>query len=212
MRNFTKEIKIGLFLVLAVFVGIIFLTRTQNFTADPYTLKTYFNYAGGLSENSIVSLSGIEVGRVEAINFTYNPETKVEVVLSVSSKAKVHKDSIAYIGTQGFIGDSFVGLTPGTSEVPFVKSGDVIQSEDPIETRELMKKADAIAKKLDDTLVDVKKLAKNLNSTVEGNRTRVDNIVINLEQTSVNFNEFSEDIKKHPWKLLMKGKDSKSKK
>ena len=135
-----------------------------------------------------------------------------KVVLSVSSKAKVHKDSIAYIGTQGFIGDSFVGLTPGTSEVPFVKSGDVIQSEDPIETRELMKKADAIAKKLDDTLVDVKKLAKNLNSTVEGNRTRVDNIVINLEQTSVNFNEFSEDIKKHPWKLLMKGKDSKSKK
>jgi len=212
MRNFTKEIKIGLFLVLAVFVGIIFLTRTQNFTADPYMLKTYFNYAGGLSENAIVALSGIEVGRVEAINFKYNPETKVEVVLSVSKRAKVHKDSIAYIGTQGFIGDSFVGLTPGTSEVPFVKSGDVIQSEDPIETRELMKKADAIAKKLDDTLVDVKKLAKNLNSTVEGNRTRVDNIVINLEQTSVNFNEFSEDIKKHPWKLLMKGKDSKKKK
>ena len=62
-----------------------------------------------------------------------------------------------------------------------------------------MKKADAIADNLDKTLVQVKSL-------VADNKAKVDNIAANLEQTTANFKEFSEDIKEHPWKLLMKGK------
>ncbi len=211
MKKFTNEIKIGLFIVLALCAGFFLWARTQDFVADAYALKTHFSYAGGLRENAVVTLSGIEVGRVEEINFKYNPETKVELVLLIKKEAKIHSDAIAYIDTSGFVGDTYVGLTPGTSDYPFVKNGDVIASEDPVQTRELMKRADDISRKLSDTLIDVKKLAHNLNITVEGNRDNIDNIVENLEQTAVNFNEFSEDIKQHPWKLLMKGKEKKKK-
>jgi ABC-type transporter Mla subunit MlaD len=72
--------------------------------------------------------------------------------------------------------------------------------------RKLMKKADAISENLDKTLVEVKNLAANVNVVVSDNKTRIDNIAANLETTAVNFKEFSEDIKQHPWKLLMKGK------
>jgi len=213
MRKFTNELMIGIFVVLAIGVGVLFWIKTENFTADEtYNLKTYFTYAGNVKENAVVSLSGIEVGRVEKIAFKYDTGTKVEVVLSLSRNAKVRTDSIAYIGTAGFIGDAFVGLTPGTPGTAFAKAGAVIQSEDPIQMRELMKKADSISKKIDETLVDVKALASNLNGTLQDNRGRIDSIMVNLEQTSVNFNEFSEDIKQHPWKLLMKGKDTKKKK
>ena len=87
-----------------------------------------------------------------------------------------------------------------------MESDTLVASEDPIEMRELMKRADAIAAKLDETLVDVRKLAANLNGTLQDNRPRLDNIMKNMEETSVNFNDFSQDIKAHPWKLLMKGK------
>ncbi len=73
--------------------------------------------------------------------------------------------------------------------------------------RKLMKKADAIAENLDKTLAEVKRLAENVNGVVSDNKTKVDSIVVNLEQTAVNFKDFSEDIKKHPWKILMKGKE-----
>ncbi len=212
MKKFTNEIKIGLFVVLALCVGIFLWARTQNLAVDTYVLKTYFSYAGGIRENAVVALSGIEVGRVGKINFKYDPETKVEVVLSIKKGAMVHSDSVAYIGTSGFIGDAFIGLTPGTGDYPFAKDGDVIASEDPVQTRELMKRADDISRKLSDTLIDVKELAHNLNITVEGNKDNIDNIVKNLEQTAINFNEFSEDIKQHPWKLLIKGKEKKKKK
>ncbi len=212
MKKFTNEIKIGLFIVLALCVGIFLWARTQNITVDTYVLKTSFSYAGGIKENAVVALSGIEVGRVSKVNFKYDPETKVELVLLIKKEAKVHSDAIAYIDTSGFVGDAYVGLSPGSSDCPFVKNGDVIASEDPIQTRELMKRADDIARKLSDTLVDVKKLAHNLNTTVEDNKDNIDSIVKNLEQTAVNFNEFSEDIKQHPWKLLIKGKEKKKKK
>lgn len=59
------------------------------------------------------------------------------------------------------------------------------------------------------TLTDeVKKLAGNLNYTVESNQDKISQIIANLETTSVNMEEFSADIKDHPWKLLFKEKET----
>ena len=117
---------------------------------------------------------------------------------------KVRKDSIAYIGTTGFIGDAYVGITPGRSP-EFLEAGETVTAEDPVQMRELMKKAERIADELDATLVEVKSLASNVNGVFTDNRRGIDNIVSNLEFTTRNFREFSEDVKKHPWKLLFKG-------
>ena len=199
-KKFSNEIKTGIVVIVAVLIGIFFWLRTSNIRTQVYHLKTSFSHADGVGENSTVSLAGIEVGRVESIRFVYNPdETKVELSLAIDSKAKVREDSIAFIGTSGFIGDAYIGITPGNSPT-FLKNNDAIKSEDPVQMRLLMKRADEIAKKLDFVLGDVKTL-------VSDNKEKVSTIVTNLEATSKNFEEFSADIKAHPWKLLMKGKD-----
>jgi len=195
----TNEVKTGLVVLAAVLVGAFFWLKTTNLYTATYTLKTFFNHADGIKENSIVKLAGIEVGRVKDIGLEYaEDKTKVEVLLELDRGAKVREDSIAFIGTSGFIGDAFIGITPGAART-FVKRNGIVTSEDPVEMRELMKKADQIASKLDTTLTDVKGI-------VCDNREKVDSIVANLEDTTANFKEFSEDIKRHPWKLLMKGK------
>lgn len=195
----TNELKTGVVVAAAILVGIIFWVKTTDFSGKPYRIKTYFNYAEGVKVDSIVKLSGIEAGRVEKIKFEYVPETKVELVLTLDKKAKVREDSVAFIATAGMIGDAYIGITAGSVDKSFVKEGAILISEDPVEMRKLMKKAEVIAESLDNVLAEVKNLVKD-------NRGRVDNIAVNLEQTAVNFKEFSEDIKRHPWKLLMKGK------
>lgn len=202
----TNEVKTGMVVIAAFLVGIIFWVKTTDFNAGPYKLKTYFNYAEGVKPDSIVKLSGIEVGRVETIKFQYAPETKIELVMAIDRKAKVREDSIAFISTSGMIGDAYIGITPGSPDKQFVKDGATLISEDPVETRKLMKMADSISENLDKTLVEVKNLAENVNGVVKENKTKIDNIAANLETTSANFKELSEDMKKHPWKLLMKGK------
>ncbi len=200
----TNELKTGLVVVAAILVASIFWAKTASFSGKPYRLKTLFNYAEGIKADSVVKLSGIEIGRVENIKFIYAPETKVELTLLLNKNAKVHDDSIAFISTSGIVGDAFLGLTPGSPDKPFAKNGDMIMGEDPIEMRKLMKKADAIADNLDKTLVEFKELAAGLNGVVKDNKSKIDSILANLEQTSVNFTEFSEDLKKNPWKLLSK--------
>jgi phospholipid/cholesterol/gamma-HCH transport system substrate-binding protein len=202
----TNELKTGIVVVAAICVGVVFWMKTTDFSSQPYKIKTYFNFADGIKPNSIVKLSGVDAGRVEKIDFSYSPETKVELTLSIDKKAKIHEDSVAYIATSGLVGDTFVGLTPGSADKPFLKEGAFVPSEDPMEMRKLMKKAEGIADNLDKTLLQVKDLAGNLNLVVTDNKSRIDNIAMNLEETSVNFKDFSEDVKQHPWKLLIKGK------
>src|SRR3989338_864845 len=144
----SNELKTGLVVVAALAVSVVFLVKTTDFSAKPYRIKTYFNYADGIKTDSIIKLSGIEVGRVEKITFQYVPETKIELVLAIDKKAKIHEDSIAFITTSGMIGDAYIGLTAGSADKPFVKEGAMLISEDHVEMRKLMKKADAISENL----------------------------------------------------------------
>jgi len=193
----SNEMKAGIVIVVAIAIAILFFARTADIQASPYDIKTYFMYAGDLKEDAVVKLSGIEAGRLKKIKFIYGPETRIECILALNQGIKLRKDSIAYIATSGIVGDSYVGLTPGESP-DFLKPGATLVSEDPIQMRELMKKADQIAKNLDTILAEAK-------SFVVDNRQGLDGIVGNLEATTQNFKEFSEDVKKHPWKLLFKG-------
>ena len=205
MKKFTNELKTGIVIVVAILVAIFFWVKTSNLTTKTYTIKTYFNRADGIKANSIVALAGIEVGRVENIKFLYEPgETKIEIVLILDQDAKVREDSIAYIGSSGFIGDAHIGITPGNSKT-FIKENGVIISEDPIEMRKLMNQVEEISTNLDNILADVK-------TVVSDNKEKIDSIISNIEDTTENAKELSADIKAHPWKLLFKGKEKKKKK
>ena len=208
----SKSFVVGFFIVISICVFVLFMFKTEEFNKKTYTLKTSFDYAGGLKENAMVALSGIEIGRVSMIDFTYNPDTKVVLTLEIDQNAKVHEDSVCYIGTQGFIGDVFIGITAGKGDQAFLQPGQTIKSEDPVEMRKLMEKADKIGDNLNETLVDIKELVNNVNGGLEDNKQNINNIISNMEKTTENFNEFSADIKAHPWKLLMKGKDDEEKK
>lgn len=204
MIKITNELKTGLVVVAAILVAAIFWVKTASFTGKPYHLKTQFNYAEGIKPDSIVKLSGIEIGRVENIKFLYSPDTRVELALLLNKNAKVHEDSIAYISSSGIVGDAFLGLTSGSPDKPFAKNGDTLLSEDPVEMRKMMKQVDAIAGNLDKTLIEFKELAQGISGVVKDNKSKMDSMLANLEQASSNFKEFSEDIKKNPWKLLSK--------
>ena len=202
----TNEFKTGLVVMAGIAALVFFWLKTTDFSSKPYKVKTVFNYAEGIKTDSIVKLSGVDVGRVESISFQYSPETKIEIVMAIDKKARIHGDSVAFISTSGMIGDAYIGITSGSADKPFIGNGSEIVSEDPVEMRKLMKKADAISENLDKTLVEVKNLASNVNTVVSDNKARIEGIAANLEATAVNFKEFSEDIKQHPWKLLVKGK------
>ncbi len=194
-----NEIKAGVLVLAAVAVGVFFFAKTASLKKETYDLNTCFSFAGNLKTDAVVKLSGLEVGRVREMGFTYDGATKVKCVLEIDASARVRKDSIAYIDVAGFVGDAFVGITAGSSE-EFLAGGEDLASEEPIQTRIMMKKAEQIEDGLSEVLAQIKAL-------IVDNRQNLDKIIVNIESVTENFEAFSDDIKKNPWKLLFKAKE-----
>ena len=126
------ELKIGLlvafglgFLLWASFSG----TGSSIFY-DKKPLHTVLNTANGLIAGAPVRLSGVEVGKVDEIRLIgKSVKEQVFVTMLIEERAwfNVKADSRATLGTIGMLGDKYIELTPGSTELPELKPGDFIE-------------------------------------------------------------------------------------
>ncbi len=205
----TNEAKTGMIvLVSAVALGAL-LIKVGNFTLlqKGYTVRSQFHFTSGVKKHAPVRLSGVDVGEVKDIRLHYGADTSIELLLWFKEGVKIRLDSKAYVTTLGMMGEKYIEIKAGTAASEYAKEGDLIPSEDPIRLEDLMALGTKLAEDVDKTAKDISRLANRLDETVADNRTKIDKLFENLEETSDNFREFSEDIKWHPWKILMKGKE-----
>ncbi len=207
-RSITNELKVGVLVVVCILVlaGFLYKTGSFDFKKEGYEVKVLFNVVSGVQRNAPVRLAGVEIGQVKDIELSYANGTKVAVTLWLGEGAKLRKDSKAYITALGLMGEKYIEVSPGSENAPYLKTGETISGEDPLEFDALARKGENIAEALEETLANIKALAQNSNAVVTDNKDKIDAIFENLEQTTANFKEFSEDIKRNPWKLMSKGK------
>jgi phospholipid/cholesterol/gamma-HCH transport system substrate-binding protein len=128
-QNRSIEILVGAFMA-AGFVALFFLAmQVSNLSAssggDGYELLGRFDNIGSLKVRSPVTMAGVRIGRVSAINF--DPETYEAVVtMRIENRYNtIPDDTFAKIFTAGLLGEQYIGLDPGGSDV-FLLEGDEI--------------------------------------------------------------------------------------
>ncbi|WJW74849.1 outer membrane lipid asymmetry maintenance protein MlaD [Thiohalobacter sp. IOR34] len=127
----TMEIMVGLFVaagLAALFVLAMKVSNLSSFTdeKDTYTLTARFDNIGGLKVRSPVSVAGVRIGRVAAIDFD-NDTFEAVVRLAIARKYDhFPADTSAQIFTAGLLGEQYVGLEPGGEE-RVLKDGDEIR-------------------------------------------------------------------------------------
>jgi len=90
-------------------------------------------------EGAALELAGVVVGKVTKIELD-EEEYEATVYMDVRKTVQLSDDSIASIRTSGIIGDKFIKLTPGGSEI-MLESGDMIEeTEASISIEELVSK------------------------------------------------------------------------
>jgi phospholipid/cholesterol/gamma-HCH transport system substrate-binding protein len=87
------------------------------------TISAEFDEIGGLTARSPVVIGGVKVGTVESIRL--GEAFRPIVQMNLDAGLKLPEDTSASILTQGVLGDQYIGLEPGGSEV-ILKSGDQI--------------------------------------------------------------------------------------
>ncbi len=130
MNSRMVEIGVGLFVALGLAALFMLAMQVSNLSAvtssDSYTLTAGFENIGGLKVRSPVTVSGVRVGRVDAIDYDAKAFEAVVTMRIYSNYNGFPEDTSASIFTAGLLGEQYIALEPGGSMENLVE-GDHLQ-------------------------------------------------------------------------------------
>lgn len=138
MKKFNVEIVVGIF----VFFGLLCLAyisiKLGNISLignHYYPVKAVFSTVKGLRKDTVVEISGVEVGKVKNIELV---DYEAVVTLRIQDDIRLQDDAIASIRTKGLLGEKYIEITPGGSD-KLLQSGDMLrETEPPIDLEKLI--------------------------------------------------------------------------
>lgn len=129
MRIRAVEISVGVFLLAGLCALLLLALRVSGLTVanntDTYKLTAHFDNIAGLTTRAKVTMAGVTVGKVLAIDFdteSYTGKVTMEVQKRVNN---LPRDTTASILTAGLLGEKYISFSVGGDD-EVLKDGDVI--------------------------------------------------------------------------------------
>lgn len=142
MKNSSLTLLVGLFVLIgagALLFMSVSIGGASISQAGQYSLVAKFDSASGLKEGAFVEMAGVRVGKTTSIEF--DPQMfQAVVTLVLDEEVQVPDDSIAAIRTAGIIGDRFIKISPGGSDLFLEEGEEIIETESSISLEELVSK------------------------------------------------------------------------
>lgn len=142
MKRSSVEIAVGIFVLIGILcVGYltIRLGKMELLGDNHYPLLARFETVSGLKSGGMVEMAGVEIGTVDSISLDKEREIAI-VKLKILKGLSLTDDVIASVRTSGLIGDKYIKITPGGSDV-VLKPGDmIIETESSVDLEELIGK------------------------------------------------------------------------
>lgn len=212
MEDRTNELKVGIFVIigLAILTYIVFSIGGFKIFTPSYSIKIIFGFANGVEENAPVRLAGVNAGEVKIIRLFYDEKekkTKVELTARIEKFARIEEDSQVFVNTLGLLGEKYIEILPGTKGARLLEEGDIMIGKDSVPTEKLTERGYEL-------MADLKELSAKANA-IMGRIERGEGTVGKLLKEEKIYNDLEaivEDIKKHPWKLLHKPRETKEEK
>ena len=133
------EVLVGVFVVAGIIaLGYlsIKLGKLEVIGGGGYDVSAGFTDIGGLKVGASVEIGGVDVGRVT--NIRLGKEYQAVVTMRMKDGVKLSDDTIASIKTKGLIGEKFVELSPGGSDVMLRAGGRIRETESAIDFEKLI--------------------------------------------------------------------------
>ena len=133
MKSNVVETFIGAIVIILAAVFLFYsFSVTDNNTNGSYKVIAVFNRIDGIQNGSDVRLSGIKIGTVA--NSLLNQTTyEAELSLLIENSIKIPDDSSAKITSDGLLGNSYVSIEPGGSEIFIEENGQILFTQGSID-------------------------------------------------------------------------------
>jgi phospholipid/cholesterol/gamma-HCH transport system substrate-binding protein len=146
--SYKREITVGTLVIVAIALFILGTTWLSGRSVGADSGKFWriqFGDAGNLKVSSAVRISGVSVGKVQAIQLV--DVGKVLVAVSLPERIHPRVDATAEIVAVGFVGDAAIEFDPGKAPQPLTRDRVIIGTQAPAlmdRAKELSDKADSV--------------------------------------------------------------------
>ncbi len=143
MNMVKLELMVGSFMLIGIlclgYVSIK-LGKMELVGGDYYSVVAIFDSVSGLKPGARVEVAGVDVGKVDRIALDEKSGDRALAYLKIKTGVKITDDVIASVRTSGIIGDKFIKLRSGGSDVMLKNNGKIRETESAIDIEELVSK------------------------------------------------------------------------
>jgi phospholipid/cholesterol/gamma-HCH transport system substrate-binding protein len=183
MKRKSSEVWVGIFVVIGILILAGMTLKIEKFRIGKekgYLVYVNFDSAGGLDKNAPVRVAGVHVGNVERVALE---QGKAKVALRLPKNLILYKDAKGYLKTEGFLGERYVEVTPGTPGASRVEpDGEISQGAPPADIETFLSKIGDIGE-------DIRGVTKPLAGTFKAIDPK------KMEEMIDNLNKFSGELK-----------------
>ena len=192
----TKEIKVAVLVILSIVLfywGFAFLKGKNLFDTSTKLYAVYDNVAG-LVVSAPVTINGLIIGKVNAIEMLPDGKMKVELIIT-NEEIKIAKSSVAQIMDSGLIGGREIAIINNFSDTNYTQSADTLKTSNKLGlTAELANQIGPVKDKVEVLLENANKLIENLNTTLDAStQQKLKASIASLEVTMSEFSEISKN-------------------
>ena len=186
----TREIKTAILVIISILLfiwGYSFLKGKNLFDTSNKLFVVYENVAG-LAPSAPVTLNGLTIGKVNAINI--QTDGKLLVELSITNDFPISKSSIAEIYDSGLVGGRQIAIKPNLTDTNYTKSGDFLQASSKLGLADaLAQQLEPLQSKLQLVLENANLLFSNVNEVLDANTKQ--NLKGSIAELNKTLSEFS---------------------
>ena len=196
----TRELKTGIVAISIIALTIWGYNYMKGLNLFDGPLKTYlteYSNVQGLNKASVVTINGVEVGKVIDIKFNKDPEKQGQLIVefSVETDFEFSKNSIAKIYSASLMGGKSLAVIP-SYEGEVAQPGDFLQGE--IESdifSSVSEKLNPLQAKVENVIVSADSLMVGLNDIINAkSRDDIKSSIAMLNEAISNFKNISKSV------------------
>jgi phospholipid/cholesterol/gamma-HCH transport system substrate-binding protein len=182
MKKKSSEMWVGIFVVVGILLLVGLTLKVEKFRIGReagYLVNIFFDSAGGLDRSAPVRVAGVHVGNVEKVALE---QGRAKVTFRLPPHLVLYKDAKAYLKSEGFLGEKYVEISPGTPGYPRVPpNGEIEQGAPPADIEHFLSKVGELRE-------DIKDVTRPLGEILKAVDPK------KIEGTIENLNKFSSQM------------------
>lgn len=142
MNRRKTEFYVGLFVIIGILCALYLFVNLGpvNFNRDRYyPVHAFFTSVSGLKTGARVEMAGVKIGIVSNVSID-KKQLLAKVELSINKDIELCEDIIASVKTSGIIGQKYIDILPGGSDIMIEAGEEIYNTESSLDIESIVRK------------------------------------------------------------------------